>query len=85
MDDQFHLGLLAMKNRAVMLRKKAVAAKAVELPPGATTGMPIGPQVVQPEPAAIVTVEMQTKVPGGIDGTGAAVGWRHGIGPSRRR
>src|SRR4029453_11054954 len=46
--------------------------------------MSIGPQVVQPQPTAIVTMEMRTKVHGGIDSTGAAMGERHGIGPGRR-
>ena len=56
----------------------------MELPPLAAAGMSIGPQVVQPQPTAIVTIEMRTKVPGGIDSTGAAMGERHGIGPWRR-
>ena len=64
--DQLHRRLLAMKNGAVMLRKKAVAAKTVELPPGAATGMTIGPQVVQPQPAAIVTIGGGTEVHGGM-------------------
>src|SRR5262245_12279337 len=46
--------------------------------------MSIGSQVVQPQPTAIVTLEMRTKVHGGIDSTGAAMGERHGIGPWRR-
>src|SRR5207245_10865371 len=45
----------------------------------------IGPQVVQPPPAAIVTRGVRTKVLRGVDGTGTAVRERHGIGPSRRR
>jgi hypothetical protein len=83
--DQFYRGLLAMKNRTVMLQKKAATAEAVKLPPGAATGIPIGPQVVQPEPAAIITAQMGTKGPGGIHRPGASVDWRHGIRPSRRR
>ena len=47
--------------------------------------MTIGPQVVQPPPAAIVTRGVRTKVLRGVDGTGTAVRERHGIGPSRRR
>jgi len=83
--DQFHRRLLAMKNRAVRFQKVPVAAEAVELPPRATTGMPIRPQIVEPQPAAIVTSGVGTKVPRGIHYTGMAVGWRHGIGPYRRR
>ena len=73
-----------MKNRAMMLGKIAVARGAVQLPPGAATGMAIGPQVVQPQPAAIVTIGVRTKVLQGVDGTGTAVRERHGIGPLRR-
>src|SRR5262245_19597498 len=76
---------LPMKHRAVMLRKKAAAAAAVQLPPRAATGMASGPQVVEPQPAAIVTNGVGTKVPRGVHGIGAAVGWRHRIGPYRRR
>src|SRR4030095_2393689 len=83
-DDQLHRCLLAMKNRPVMLRKIALAPEAVQLPPGATTRMAIRPQIVEPQPAAIVTVPMGAKVHGGIHGTGAAIRWRHGIGPYRR-
>src|SRR5215475_7321401 len=73
-----------MKNRAMMFGEIAVTCGAVELPPLAAIGMSIGSQVVQPQPTAIVTSEMRTKVHGGIDSTGAAMGERHGIGPWRR-
>jgi hypothetical protein len=46
--------------------------------------MPIGAQIVQPEPAAIVTIGMGTKVLRGVHGTGASVRWGYGIRPSRR-
>src|SRR5215510_14530328 len=74
-----------MKNRAMMLGKIAVARGAVKLTPGAATGMAIGPQVVQSQPAAIITSGVGTKVPGGVHRPGTAVCERHGIGPSRRR
>ena len=74
-----------MKNRAVRFQKVPVAAEAVELPPRAATGMTIRPQIVEPQPAAIVTMEMGTKVPGGIDLTRSPVGWRYGSGPYWRR
>jgi hypothetical protein len=74
-----------MKNRAMMLGKIAVARGAVKLTLGAATGMAIGPQVVQSQPAAIITSGVGTKVPGGVHRPGTAVRERHGIGPSRRR
>ena len=70
---QLHGCLLAMKNRAVMLGKIAVARGTVELTPGAATGMTIGPQVVQPQPAAIVTIGVGTTVHRGVHGTGTSV------------
>jgi cytochrome c5 len=36
---------------AITLRKKAVAAEAVKLPPGAAAGMAVGPQIGQSESA----------------------------------
>ena len=74
-----------MKDRAVMLWEIPVAAEAVELPPRAATGMAIGPQIPQPSPTAIGTIGGGTKVHRGVHGTGAAVRWGHGSGPSRRR
>src|SRR5215813_2685183 len=69
----------------VRFQKVSVAAEAVELAPWAATGMPIRPQIIEPQPAAIVAMAMGTKVPGGIDLTRPPVGWRHGSGPYRRR
>src|SRR5215471_2835884 len=85
MDNELHRGLLAMKNRTVVLGKIAVARGALELPPGAATGMAVGPQVVQPQPTAIVTIGVGTKMPRGVHRPGAAVRARHGSGPDRRR
>jgi hypothetical protein len=51
----------------------------VKLSPGAATGMAIGPQIVQPEPAAIVTSDMGAKVLRGVHRTGTAVCERHGL------
>src|SRR5712691_11519540 len=45
------------------VRKVPVAGRTLELPPGPPTGMAIGPQVAQPQPAAIATATMRTKVP----------------------
>ena len=69
----------------MMLREIPLARGAVQLPPGATMGMAIGPQIVQPQPAAIVTLGVGTKVHRRIHRPGAAVRARHGIGPDRRR
>ncbi len=85
MDDPLRRCLLAMKDGAVMLREKAVARGAVELTPGTTIGMTIGPQVGQPQPAALVTIAVRAAMPGRVHGTGASVRGQHGIGPSRRR
>jgi hypothetical protein len=78
--DEIDLGLFAVKHRTVMLGKKGVARGAMDLTPGATTRMPIGPQVVQSQPAAIVTVTVRAEVHCSVHGTGAAVRWRHGSG-----
>src|SRR5215467_499936 len=69
----------------MVLRKIAVARGAVQLPPRATTGMAIRPQVVQSPPAAIVTLGVGTKVPRGIYRPGAAVRRGHRLGWRRRR
>ena len=59
--NQLHCRLLAMDNRTMVLRKIAVARGAVPLSPRATTGMAMRPQVVQSQPAAIVTLGVGTK------------------------
>src|SRR5215470_11902329 len=74
-----------MKNRPVMLWKIALAPEAMKLPPGAAIGMAIRPQVMQPQPPAIVTIGVGTKVHRGVHRPGAAVRGEHGIGPSRSR
>src|SRR5262249_53012267 len=83
--DQFSCRLLAMKDRAVGFQKIPVASEALQLSPRAATGMAISPQVVEPQPAAIVTSGVGTKVHRGVHGTRASVGGGHGIGPDRRR
>ena len=53
---------------------------ALELPPKAAMGMPVGTEIPQPEPAPLVTIAVRTKVPGGVNLTGSPV-WRcHGVG-----
>src|SRR5262245_28427804 len=73
-DDQVHGHWLAMKNRAMMLEKIALARGALELAPWATIGMPISPQVAPPEPAAITTASMGAEVLRGLHGARPAVG-----------
>src|SRR2546426_3263020 len=80
----FHM-LTGNLDRALMFGKVALARGAVQLPPGAAMGMAIGPQIVQPQPAAIVTMAVGTKMHRRIHRPGAAVRERHGTGPSRRR
>src|SRR5262249_30090675 len=68
---------------AVMFGEIALARGAMQLPPGAAIGMAVGPQIVHPQPAAIVTISVGTKVLRGVHGTGASVRWRPGSGPLR--
>jgi len=73
----------AMQDRPRRLGKVAVAGRPVALTPGATMGMPVGVQVPEPQPAAIVTARMGTTMPGGVKHTRAAMGRRHGSGAER--
>jgi hypothetical protein len=67
-----------------MLRKVAIAGGTVELAPGATTGMAVGAEIAQPQPAAIVTAVVGTKLHRGLNDTRASVGRRHRIRSHRR-
>lgn len=64
--DQLHGHLFAMQEGAMMLRKIAFARGAMELSPGTATGMAVGTEVAQPEPAAIATARMGAEMLGGI-------------------
>src|SRR5215471_16567438 len=66
MHDEVDRDALTMAQGAVMLWKVTFPGRTVELPPRATAGMAVGAQVAQPHPAAIVTVRMRAKMPGGI-------------------
>jgi hypothetical protein len=57
----------------------------VELTPGATIGMAVGPKITKPQPTTIVTIAVRTKVPGGVDLTGTPVRRRHRVGRDWRR
>src|SRR5215475_15586797 len=74
-----------MEQGAMMLWKVALTSRAAELTPRPTVGMAVGAQVAQPHPAAVVTARMRTKVPRGVDGSGASVGRGHWSGSYRRR
>jgi hypothetical protein len=82
--DEVHWDPLTMENRAVRLEKIALTSRTVQLPPGAPTGMAVGTQVPEPQPAAIGTTRMGTKMHGGVNHTRASLGWRHGSGAERR-
>ena len=62
------------------LQKVSLTRGTVELALGAATGMTVGAEIPQPEPAPIVTIAVRTKVPGSVDLTGTPVGRCHGIG-----
>src|SRR5215470_985888 len=83
--DEVDRDALAMEQGAVMLGKVPFAGRTVELTPLTPAGMAVGAQVAQPQPAAVVTVRMRTKVPRGVDGPGASVGRGQRLGSYRRR
>src|SRR5262249_812307 len=82
--DTFHRRLFAVEERTVRFQKVPLTRGTVELPPGATAGMTVGPQIVQPQPTAIVTIGVGTKMHRGVHGTRPSVRWGYGIRPSRR-
>src|SRR4029453_18246286 len=49
-----------------------------------TTGMAVGPEIAQAEPAPIGTMAVRTKVPGGVDLSGPPGRRGHGVGRYRR-
>src|SRR4029450_11496552 len=69
-----------MKDRTMVLREIALARGTVELSPRSTAGMAVGTQITQPQPAAIPTARMGTKVPRGVHRAGPPVGRGHGVG-----
>ena len=58
--DEVDRHAFAMKDRARGLEEVALTTAAIQLSPGATTGMPVGADSAQPEPAAIATVRIGT-------------------------
>ena len=69
----------------MMLGKIAVECGAVQLTPGAATGMTVGPEIAKPQPASGVTTGMGTKVQGAINLTRAPVRRGHGVRRHWRR
>src|SRR5262249_35655380 len=70
--DEFDCRLFAVEDRAMRLQKIPLARRAVELPPGATTGMTIGSEIAKPQPPPVITTGMRTKVHGSVDRTGTS-------------
>src|SRR2546421_1355699 len=66
-----------MQRGAVRLEKIPATLAAIELSPGATTGMPVGCDIAPPEPAPIATGEIGTEMLRGVDVTAAASCRRH--------
>ena len=65
-------GPLPVKDGAEGLQKVAVTDDAQQLAPGTATGMAVGTEVTQPEPAAIATVRVRAEVGRGVDLTTAS-------------
>src|SRR2546428_12181965 len=61
-----------MQRRAMRLKKIPVTCAAIELSPGTTTGMTVGRDIAQPEPAPIATVGIGTEITRGVAVTAAA-------------
>src|SRR3989475_12465930 len=73
---------LPMQRRAMRLKKIPATFAAIELSPLAATGMTVGRDIAQPEPATIATVGSGTEMMRGVDLPAAAScrrnrrGWR---------
>src|SRR5262245_42365607 len=71
-----------MQRGAVRRKKVPATLAAIELSPGAATGMPVGRDIAPPEPAPIATGGIGTEMLRGVDVTAAAScrrnrrGWR---------
>src|SRR5262249_59559620 len=61
-----------MQRRAMRLKKIPVTGAAIELSPGTATGMTVGRDIAQPEPAPIATVGIGADMTRGVDVTAAA-------------
>src|SRR5262249_3294905 len=67
------------------LQKVSLTRGTVERSPRATTGMAVGAQVPQPQPAAIPTAPMGAAVPGSVHRVGATMARGHRLGWRRRQ
>src|SRR5215471_10134132 len=74
-----------MEDRPVVFGEIPRARGALELAPGATIGMAIGPQIAPPQPAAIATASMGAEVLRGLHGARPAGRRGHRLGWRRRR
>ena len=63
-----------MKDRTVGFVEVSAAGDTLQLPPGTTTGMPIGAEVAASEPAIVGTIRGRTEVRLGVDSPLAAAG-----------
>src|SRR5438128_10432995 len=70
-----------MKRRPVGFEEITTTARAIQLAPQATAGMPIGTDIVQSHPALIRTVQMRAEMLRGVhlarpSSRGSYAGWR---------
>src|SRR5215813_10012434 len=92
--DELHRGTLAVTERAMGFRERALAGDALQLAPGLAAGMTIRADVAAAEPAMVGTIWLGTEVGARIDRPSATSGerdygrWRAGrlascLGPLR--
>src|SRR5262245_25352952 len=62
---------LPVQRRAMRLKKISATCAAIELSPRTATGMPVGCDIAQPEPAPIATGGIGTEMLRGVDVTAA--------------
>src|SRR5207244_11745774 len=79
-----HRPLLAMEDRAVMLRERALARGPLAVAPRSATGLAIRTEIAQSSPAALATTAVGTKVPRGVHRAGTPRGRGHGVGSCGR-
>src|SRR5207247_11029459 len=83
--DEFDCGLSAGEDRAMPPHKIPLTRSTVEPPPGATTGMTMGPEIATPQPASVVTTGLRTNMPAGVDLTRTPVRRGPGVRWHRQR
>src|SRR5262252_2828590 len=70
---------------AVRLQEIAFTGGTLQLTPRSPAGMAVRAQIVQSQPAALITADMGTRMPRSVNHTGASVGRGHRLGSPRRR